>query len=138
MTDTATDLRSVIVERKIAYPPEKIWRALTQPHLIAEWLMSNDFVAVVDHSFKFTADWGSVDCRVHTVELNRELAYSWDAMGLESTVTWTLEPSGTGTGTLLRMEQAGFRRDQEQAYQGAKIGWRHFFAALEQALARID
>ena len=33
---------SVIVERQIAYPPEKIWRALTQPHLIAEWLMQND------------------------------------------------------------------------------------------------
>ena len=136
MTDTATDLRSVIVEREIAYPPEKIWRALTQPHLIAEWLMNNDFVPVVDHSFKFTADWGSVNCQVQTVEPNRTLAYSWDAMGLESTVTWTLTPSGSGT--LLRMEQAGFRRDQEQAYQGAKIGWRHFFAALEQALGRLD
>ena len=136
MTSTATELRSVIVEREIAYPPEKIWRALTQPHLIAEWLMNNDFAAVVDHSFKFTADWGSVDCQVQTVEPNRALAYSWDAMGLESTVTWTLTPSGTGT--LLRMEQAGFRRDQEQAYQGAKIGWRHFFASLEQVVARID
>ena len=133
---TNADLRSVVVEREIAYPPEKIWRALTQPHLIAEWLMNNDFAPVVDHSFKFTADWGSVDCRVQAVEPNQTLAYSWDAMGLESTVTWTLTPSGTGT--LLRMEQAGFRRDQEQAYQGAKIGWRHFFAALEQTLARID
>jgi uncharacterized protein YndB with AHSA1/START domain len=136
MTDTATELRTVTVEREIAYPPEKIWRALTQPHLIAEWLMNNDFAPVVDHSFKFTADWGSVDCQVQTVEPNRTLAYSWDAMGLESTVTWTLTPSGSGTH--LRMEQAGFRRDQEQAYQGAKIGWRHFFAGLEQALARID
>ena len=136
MTDTATELRTVTVEREIAWPPEKIWRALTQPHLIAEWLMNNDFAPVVDHSFKFTADWGSVDCQVQTVEPNRTLAYSWDAMGLESTVTWTLTPSGSGTH--LRMEQAGFRRDQEQAYQGAKIGWRHFFAALEQALARID
>ncbi len=136
MTDTATELRTVTVEREIAWPPEKIWRALTQPHLIAEWLMNNDFAPVIDHSFKFTADWGSVDCRVQAVEPNRTLAYSWDAMSLESTVTWTLTPSGSGT--LLRMEQAGFRRDQEQAYQGAKIGWRHFFAGLEQALARID
>jgi len=136
MTDTATELRTVTVEREIAYPPEKIWRALTQPHLIAEWLMNNDFAPVADHRFKFTADWGSVDCQVQTVEPNRTLAYSWDAMGLESTVTWTLTPSGSGTH--LRMEQAGFRRDQEQAYQGAKIGWRHFFAGLEQALARID
>jgi len=136
MTSAATEIRSVIVEREIAHPPEKIWRALTQPHLIAEWLMNNDFAPVVGHSFKFSADWGSVDCRVGTVEPNRSLAYSWDAMGLESTVTWTLVPSGSGT--LLRMEQAGFRRDQEQAYQGAKIGWRHFFASLEQVVARID
>ncbi|MDB5709927.1 MAG: polyketide cyclase [Sphingomonas bacterium] len=136
MTTTTTELRSVIVEREISYPPEKIWRALTQPHLIAEWLMNNDFAPVVDHSFKFTADWGSVDCQVQTVEPNRTLAYSWDAMGLESTVTWTLTPSASGTH--LRMEQAGFRRDQEQAYQGAKIGWRHFFASLEQVVARID
>jgi uncharacterized protein YndB with AHSA1/START domain len=136
MTDTATELRTVTVEREIAWPPEKIWRALTQPHLIAEWLMNNDFAPVTDHRFKFTADWGSVDCQVQTVEPNRTLAYSWDAMGLESIVTWTLTPSGSGTH--LRMEQAGFRRDQEQAYQGAKIGWRHFFAGLEQALARID
>lgn len=133
MTDI--DLRSVIVEREIAYPPEKIWRALTQPHLIAEWLMNNDFAPKVDHSFTFTADWGSVDGRVQTVEPNKTLAYSWGAMGLESTVTWTLTP--TGSGTLLRMEQAGFRRDQEQAYQGAKIGWRHFFAALEQTLGKM-
>jgi len=136
MTSAATEIRSVIVEREIAHPPEKIWRALTQPHLIAEWLMNNDFAPVVGHSFKFSADCGSVDCRVGTVEPNRSLAYSWDAMGLESTVTWTLVPSGSGT--LLRMEQAGFRRDQEQAYQGAKIGWRHFFASLEQVVARID
>jgi uncharacterized protein YndB with AHSA1/START domain len=133
MTDIATEFRSVTVEREIPYPPERIWRALTQPHLIAEWLMNNDFVPVVDHSFKFTADWGSVDCRVHTVEPNRALAYSWDAMGLESTVTWTLTP--TAIGTHLRMEQAGFRRDQEQAYQGAKVGWRRMLASLDQVLA---
>ena len=58
MSDTQSV--SVIVERQIAYPPEKIWRALTQPHLIAEWLMQNDFAPVADHRFSFRADWGSV------------------------------------------------------------------------------
>ncbi len=136
MSRTATETRTVIVERELPHPPGKIWRALTQPHLIAEWLMNSDFAPVVDHSFRFTADWGSVDGRVQVVEPNRTLSYTWDAMGLESVVTWTLTPSGTGT--LLRMEQAGFRPDQEQAYQGAKFGWQRFLANLEQVLARID
>jgi len=136
MTDTATETRSVIVEREIAYPPEKIWRALTQPHLIAEWLMKNDFKPAVDHRFTLHGDWGSVDCRVLEVEPGRTLSYTWDAMGLESVVSWTLTP--TATGTNLRMEQAGFRADQEQAYQGAKYGWRQFFGKLEQALATPD
>jgi len=136
MTDTATELRSVVIEREIAFPPEKIWRALTQPHLIAEWLMKSDFKPTVDHRFKFTGDWGSVDCRVTAIEPNRTLAYTWDAMGLESVVTWTLTP--TGKGTHLRMEQAGFRPDQEQAYQGAHYGWKTFFAKLEEVLAQAD
>jgi len=134
MTDTATEVRSVVVERQIAYPPEKIWRALTQPHLLSEWLMKNDFAPVVDHRFQFSGDWGSVDCKVLEVEPNRTLAYTWDAMGLVSTVTWTLTPAGGGTH--LRMEQAGFRPDQEQAYQGAKFGWQRFFGALETVLAK--
>jgi uncharacterized protein YndB with AHSA1/START domain len=136
MTNTATETLSVIVEREIAFPPEKIWRALTQPQLIAEWLMKNDFKPVVDHRFSLSADWGAVDCQVMAVEPNKTLSYSWEGMGLESVVTWTLTP--TSAGTHLRMEQAGFRPDQQQAYQGAKFGWPRFFASLEQVLARID
>jgi uncharacterized protein YndB with AHSA1/START domain len=134
MINTATAVRSVVVEREIAFPPEKIWRALTQPHLIEEWLMKNDFKPVVHHRFNLRGDWGTVDCQVLEIEPNRTLSYTWAAMGLESVVTWTLTPSGTGTH--LRMEQSGFRPDQEQAYQGAKYGWQKFFAALEQVVAR--
>jgi uncharacterized protein YndB with AHSA1/START domain len=136
MTNTATEPLSVVVEREIACPPEKIWRALTQPHLIEEWLMNNDFKPVVDHRFNLSADWGVVDCRVMSVEPNKTLAYTWAAYGLESVVTWTLTP--TSTGTHLRMEQSGFRPDQQQAYQGAQYGWQQFFANLEQVLARLD
>ncbi len=132
----ATQLRSVVVEREIAHPPEKIWRALTQPHLIQEWLMKNDFMPVVGHDFKLSADWGAVECRVTAVEPHKTLAYTWGAYGLESVVTWTLTP--TSTGTHLRMEQAGFRPNQQQAYGGAKAGWPRFFASLEQVLARLE
>ncbi len=136
MTHAATEALSVVVEREIPYPPEKIWRALTQPQLIEEWLMKNDFKLVIDHRFNFRADWGAVDCQVMAVEPNKMLSYTWAAYGLESVVTWTLVP--TNAGTRLRMEQSGFRPDQQQAYQGAKGRWQRFFAALEQVLARIE
>ena len=73
---------------------------------------------------------------VLAVEPNKTLTYSWAAHDLKSVVTWTLTP--TSTGTHLRMEQSGFRRDQPQYYQGAQCGWQRFFANLEQVLARID
>jgi uncharacterized protein YndB with AHSA1/START domain len=136
MTSAAPETLSVVVERDIAHPPEKIWRALTQPRLIEEWLMKNDFELAVDRKFTLSGDWGSVDCQVKAIEPNRTLSYTWGAMGLESVVTWTLTPMGAGTH--LRMEQVGFRPDQQQAYQGAKFGWQKFFASLEEVLARID
>jgi uncharacterized protein YndB with AHSA1/START domain len=135
-TTKTTDTLSVVVERELAYPPEKIWRALTQPHLIEEWLMKNDFKPVVDHRFNLSADWGAVDCQVLAVDPNKTLTYTWAAYGLESVVTWTLTPASTGT--RLRMEQSGFRPDQQLAYHGAKAGWQQLVAALEQVLARID
>jgi uncharacterized protein YndB with AHSA1/START domain len=136
MTEKATEVLSVVVERDIAFPPEKVWRALTQPHLIEEWLMKNDFKPVVDHRFNLRADWGAVDCQVLAVEPNKTLSYTWGALGLESVVTWTLTP--TSTGTRLRMEHTGFRPDQRQAYQGAKYGWLKFVDNLEQVVARKD
>lgn len=134
MNETAQQVRTVVVEREFSHPPEKLWRALTQPHLIEAWLMKNDFLAVEGHRFHFNADWGSVDCKVTEVEPNRALSYTWSAMGLESVVTWTLAPSSKGT--MLRMAQSGFRPDQEQAYQGAQYGWPRFFDALEALVAK--
>jgi uncharacterized protein YndB with AHSA1/START domain len=143
MTNTVTETRAVVVEREIPYPPEKIWRALTQPHLIEEWLMKNDFKPVVGHRFNLRGEWGGVlDCEVVAVEPNKMLSYTWNfkhddaAFNLKSVVTFTLTP--TSTGTHLRMDQSGFRSDQKQAYQGAKHGWQQFFANLEQVLGRID
>ena len=111
MSNPATESLSVVVEREVPFLPDKIWRALTQPPLIEEWLIKNDFKPVVDHRFNLRADWGTVDCQVLTVEPNKTLSYAWAAYGLESVVTWTLTP--TSTGTQLRMEQSGFRSDQQ-------------------------
>jgi len=141
MNQASAATRAVVVEREVPFPPERIWRALTQPHLIEEWLMKNDFKPVVDHRFNLRKNPQPdvsivVDCQVLAVEPHKTLSYSWAAYGLESVVTWTLTP--TRTGTLLRMEQSGFRPDQTQAYHGARYGWQQYFAALEQVLARID
>jgi uncharacterized protein YndB with AHSA1/START domain len=143
MNEMRTETRSVVVEREIPHPPQKIWRALTQPHLIAEWLMKNDFEPAVGHRFNLRGDWGGVlDCEVLAIEPNNMLSYTWNfthedaAYELKSVVTFTLTP--TSTGTLLRMEQVGFRPDQKQAHGGAKAGWQGFLANLEQVVARID
>jgi uncharacterized protein YndB with AHSA1/START domain len=126
---------SVVVEREIPHPPEKIWRALTEPHLIEEWLMKNEFKPVVGHRFNLSAEWGSVACQVLAVEPNKTLSYTWGDDVLKSVVTWTLTP--TGAGTNLRMEQSGFPPNQPRYYGGAKAGWPRFLANLEQVLARM-
>ena len=136
MNDTSLQTRTVTVEREFAHPPEKIWRALTQPHLIEAWLMKNDFVPALKHRFKLSADWGSVDCEVLEIEPNRSLSYTWAAMGLDSVVTWTLTPAGGGTH--LKVEQTGFQPGQDAAYNGAKYGWNKFTTALDEVLAKLD
>jgi uncharacterized protein YndB with AHSA1/START domain len=132
--NATAETRTVTIEREIPFPPEKIWRALTEPHLIQEWLMKNDFALDVGRTFTLSGDWGSVDCEVLEIEPNRSLSYAWNAMGLESTVTFTL--TKTDTGTRLRMDQVGFRTDQEQAFRGAQYGWQKFLANLEQLLSK--
>lgn len=130
-----TETRSVTVEREVPFPPEKVWRALTQPELIADWLMDNDFRAEAGHKFTLSGEWGSVDCAVRDIEPYRSLSYSWTAFGLDSVVTWTLTP--TSGGTHLRMEQSGFAPDQTQFYQGAAASWPKFVSELEAVLARL-
>jgi uncharacterized protein YndB with AHSA1/START domain len=144
MTGTATETRTVTVEREFPHAPEKLWRALTQPHLIAEWLMQNDFQPAVGHRFKLRAEpqpgWnGIIDCEVLVVEPLKTLSYTWISgegeWALQSIVTLSLTPKGAGT--LLRMEQTGFRPDQKQNYNGARYGWQHFLGKLDQVLSGL-
>jgi len=141
MTSAATETRSVIVEREFPHAPDKLWRALTQPHLIEEWLMKNDFAPIVGHRFNLRGEWGGVlDCEVLAIEPGRTLSYTWNfahddpAYALKSVVTFTLSP--TAAGTHLRMEQAGFRPEQKQAFGGAKAGWQQFLTKLDDVAAR--
>lgn len=141
MNTAATSSRSVVIERKLPHPPAKVWRALTQGALMEEWLMKNDFQAVVGHRFNFRSEpnphWdGIIACEVLTVEPHQRLAYSWGSMGLESIVTWTL--TTVEGGVLLRMEQSGFKPDQEQNYRGAMYGWKHFLDGLERVVDKLN
>jgi len=137
-SDTAT--RTLIVEREFPHPPEKVWRALTESPLIEQWLMKNDFKPLVGHSFSLhrepIANWdGVIGCRVLELEPLRTLSYTWNALGSEWVVKWMLTP--TAAGTHLRMEQSGFRVDQDQNYKGAMYGWQKFIGGLERVVAGL-
>jgi uncharacterized protein YndB with AHSA1/START domain len=136
-----TTTRSLVIEREMPHPPEKVWRALTQSPLIKDWLMDNDFQPVVGHKFQFRStpmpNWnGVIESEVLVVEPPRKLAYGWGALGLESAVTWTLTP--TDAGTHVRMEHSGFGPDQDAAYKGANYGWQKFIGNLERVVAGLD
>ena len=131
---------TLVIEKEFAYPQAKVWRALTEGALIKQWLMDNDFSPVVGHEFKFratpVANWnGIVSSKVLVVEPTTKLSYRWSAMGVDTVVTWTLAP--TADGTRVRMEQAGFKPDQDFAYKGANYGWEKFIAALEKLVAKL-
>ncbi|HYI39919.1 MAG TPA: SRPBCC domain-containing protein [Allosphingosinicella sp.] len=143
MTAAEAEIRKMVVEREFPHPPAKLWRALTQPHLIGEWLMKNDFAPVVGHRFNLTGDWGGVlDCEVLEIEPEETLSYTWNfahndpAFDLRSVVTFSLAPAGDGT--RLRVEQTGFRPEQRQAFGGARVGWEKFLGKLEQLLDRDE
>ena len=132
-----TELQTVVVERRIAAPAEKIWRALTQPHLIEEWLMKSDFQPVVGHRFSLSKQATPeirvvIDCEVLEIEPEKSLTYRWAAYGTDTVVTFTLTP--TPEGTLLRVEQAGFPAENQAAINGAKASWPQFLKALEDLL----
>jgi uncharacterized protein YndB with AHSA1/START domain len=143
MTETA--LRSIVVEREMPHPPEKIWRALTESTLIEDWLMKNDFEPVVGHKFNFRAQpvmgWNGVtDCEVLEIVPLKRLVYSWSASGeqaeggLKTIVTWTL--TSRANGTHVRMEQAGFRPQDEGGYRGMGSGWPRILGRLENIAAK--
>ena len=140
-TTPAGPPKSLVVERVFPHPPEKLWRALTESSLLAQWMMNNDFEPVVGRTFQFRAEpmpnWnGLIDCEVLVVEPLRSLSYSWGvgdpAAGLRWVIFWTLTPAEGGTH--VRMEQSGFQPDQQAAYGGANYGWQKFFAGLERVL----
>ena len=139
--------RAPAEEIVMPHSPEKVWRALTEAPLIAEWLMRNDFAPEPGRRFNFfgapNPGWnGTADCEVLVAERPSRLSYRWCASGNESAdglmtvVTWTLTP--TAAGVVVRMEQAGFREEENWNLQGAEYGWKRMLAALDQFVAGLD
>lgn len=137
----AEGTRTVVIEREFPHPPEKLWRALTESALVAQWLMKNDFEPTVGRKFQLRSEpvpnWsGIIDCEVLVVEPLKRLSYGWGTMGLESVVLFTLTP--TQGGTHLRMEHSGFPVDQDAAYKGATYGWQKFLGQLDKVVAELE
>jgi uncharacterized protein YndB with AHSA1/START domain len=143
---------SITIDYDLPRPPATVWRTLTEPALLAGWLMENDIRPVVGHHFNFRAPagpgWdGVVHCEVLAVEPNRLLSYTWrsgpdqpeGAPGrLETVVTWTLSPSDTG-GTRLRLAHTGFLPANAFAFKGADWGWRSkFLPRLAEAVGSVS
>ena len=148
MTEATAATRSIVIERTMPHPLEKIWRALTQSSLIAEWLMENDFEPRLGARFQFRAkpmgNWnGLVDCEITAFEPPRRLVYTWKGgtvqnlgygTALDSIVEWTLTP--VADGTRVRMEHCGFRPQNASAYDTMSGGWPTVFERLERASGR--
>jgi uncharacterized protein YndB with AHSA1/START domain len=132
---------SISFEFDLRHSPEKVWRALTDPALLAEWLLPViGFELEPGAAFTFKTQpypgWdGTVNCRLVEIEPQRRLSYTWSVPSLDTVVTFTLTP--TATGTLLSLVQSGFKPDQKQAFGGARYGWKMMGGKLVDLLARI-
>ncbi len=141
--------KSLSLEFDLPHAPAKVWRALTDPALLAEWLLPViNFKLEPDAAFTFKTQaypgWdGTVNCRFLEIEAQRKLSYTWSVPFLDTVVTFTLTPmrgeAGTGgAGTRLSIVQSGFKPDQKQEFGGARYGWKMMGERLVNLLARIQ
>jgi uncharacterized protein YndB with AHSA1/START domain len=143
LTDTTarSQTESISFEFDLHHLPEKVWQALTDPALLAEWLLPVTDLEL-DPGAPFTLKappqpgWdGLVHCRFLEIEAQRKLSYTWVVGDIDTVVTFTLTP--TTSGTRLGLEQSGFRRDQKKNFGGARYGWNMMGGKLVDLLARI-
>lgn len=132
---------SLSFDFELQHSPEKVWRALTDPVLLMEWLLPvADLKLERGSAFTFKTQpqpgWdGIVNCRILEIEAQRRLSYAWVVGDIDTVVTFTLTP--TATGTCLSLVQSGFRPDQKQNLGGARYGWKMMGGKLVDLLATI-
>lgn len=130
---------TIAFEVDLRHPPEKVWRALTEPELLRQWLLpAIGFQLQPGAEFTLKAPqaypgWdGTVDCRMVEIEPLRKLSYTWAVPFLDTVVTFTLVP--TDAGTRLSIVQTGFRPEQKQESGGARYGWKMMGGRLADLL----
>lgn len=134
---------TIAFEFDLEHPPEKVWRALTEPELLSQWLLpivEGELELAPGSEFTFKTEpypsWdGTVSCRLIEIEKHRKLAYTWIVPFLDTVVTFTLTPSESGT--RLTLVQSGFEPDQKREFGGARYGWRKMGQKLVELLGRI-
>ena len=140
-TTAPSQTESIAFEFDLSHSPQKVWRALTDPALLSEWLLPVvELKLEPGAAFTFKTQphpgWdGSVSCRILEIEAHRKLSYAWAVPFLDTVVTFTLTP--TASGTRLHLVQSGFKPDQKQNFGGARYGWRMMGGKLVELLARI-
>ncbi len=138
-TTALSQTDSLAFEFNLQHPPEKVWRALTSPALLTQWLLPIvELELEPGAAFRFTAPpqpgWdGVVNCRFLEIEANRKLSWSWIVGDIDTVVTFTLAP--TDTGTRLSLVQSGFKPHQKQNFGGARYGWKMMGGKLVDLLA---
>jgi uncharacterized protein YndB with AHSA1/START domain len=125
------------------HAPEKVWRALTDPELLAEWLLPViGFKLEPDAAFTFKTPqqypgWdGTVNCKMLVIEPLKKLSYTWTVPFLDTVVTFTLTP--TASGTRLSLVQTGFTKDQKRESGGARYGWKMMGGKLIDVLGKLS
>jgi uncharacterized protein YndB with AHSA1/START domain len=143
VTDTTakSQTEAVSFELDLLHKPEKVWRALTDPVLLEQWLLpaiGHKLEAGAAFTLKAAPQpgWdGVVSCRFREIETHRKLSWSWVVGDIDTVVTFTLTP--TTSGTRLSMVQSGFRPNQKQNFGGARYGWNLMSAKLVELLAKV-
>ena len=132
---------SISFEFDLHHSPKKVWRALTDPTLLAEWLLpAINFKLEPGAAFMFKTQphpgWdGTVQCRILEIDEPRRISYAWVVAELDTVVTFTLTP--TDSGTRLSLVQSGFKPEQKQNFGGARYGWKLMGGKLVDVLGRI-
>lgn len=135
------ETESIAMQFELGHPPAKVWRALTDPVLLTEWLLPIVRLSLEPGAtFTFQAPpqpgWdGTVNCRLLEIDEPRRLRYAWVVGDLDTEVDFTLAP--TSTGTRLSLLHSGFRPDQRSNSGGARYGWKMMTGRLVELLGRI-
>ena len=138
-TTAPSQTESLSFEFDLSHSPQRVWRALTDPALLAEWLLPVfNLKLEPGSSFTFKTQpypgWdGTVHCRLLEIEAERKLSYAWTVADMDTVVTFTLAPSASGT--RLSLVQSGFKPEQKKNFGGARYGWKMMFGKLDDLLA---